>query len=296
MSPTPAADEPSPGPYQPYRTDPLVVAHDGPVTVVNHQPAERRNAVDSVCADRLREAFVASTTTTISRWRSSPGPPDVLRRRRPESGRRGDRRPIPDNGRGRWGPPGSRCTSPSSPPSRGMPWPEALSWRSGATFGSRRTMPSSGVLPAVRRAPVRPRHGPPPAHHRSRAAMDLILTGRAVPATEALAMGLVTRVVAPGTALSSAVALAHELAALPQVCLRSDRMSALEQWGLSEEEAAVGEARRGVTSSAAGDARRSTPICGRCRPSWCCARLTTPPTGRRRPTAPPSPPSISTAP
>ena len=76
-------------------------------------------------------------------------------------------------------------------------------------------------------------------------AMDLILTGRAVPATEALAMGLVTRVVAPGTALSSAVALAHELAALPQVCLRSDRMSALEQWGLSEEEAAIGEARRG---------------------------------------------------
>ena len=39
--------------------------------------------------------------------------------------------------------------------------------------------------------------------------------------------------------------LAHQLAALPQVCLRSDRMSALEQWGLREEDAAVGEARRG---------------------------------------------------
>ena len=76
-------------------------------------------------------------------------------------------------------------------------------------------------------------------------AMDLILTGRAVPAPEALAIGLATRVVAPGAALSSAVALAHQLAALPQVCLRSDRLSALEQWGLSEEEAAVGEARRG---------------------------------------------------
>jgi enoyl-CoA hydratase len=76
-------------------------------------------------------------------------------------------------------------------------------------------------------------------------AMDLILTGRAVPAPEALALGLVTRVTAPGAALSSAVALAHQLAALPQVCLRSDRMSALEQWGLSEEEAAIGEARRG---------------------------------------------------
>ena len=41
------------------------------------------------------------------------------------------------------------------------------------------------------------------------------------------------------------MALAHQLAALPQVCLRSDRMSALEQWGSTEEDAAVGEARRG---------------------------------------------------
>ena len=74
-------------------------------------------------------------------------------------------------------------------------------------------------------------------------AMDLILTGRAVLAPEALAMGLVNRVVAPGRALVEAVALAHRLAAFPQVCLRSDRMSALEQWGLTEEDAAVGEAR-----------------------------------------------------
>ena len=58
-------------------------------------------------------------------------------------------------------------------------------------------------------------------------------------------MGLVNRVVPPGEALAAAVELAHQLAALPQVCLRSDRMSALEQWGLTEEDAAVNEARRG---------------------------------------------------
>jgi enoyl-CoA hydratase len=52
-------------------------------------------------------------------------------------------------------------------------------------------------------------------------------------------------VVAPGDALGASLALAHQLAALPQICLRSDRMSALEQWGLSEQEAAVNEARRG---------------------------------------------------
>jgi enoyl-CoA hydratase len=75
--------------------------------------------------------------------------------------------------------------------------------------------------------------------------MDVILTGRAVEAAEALQIGLVNRVVAPGTALQASLGLARQLAALPQFCLRSDRMSALEQWGLSEEEAAVNEARRG---------------------------------------------------
>ena len=84
-------------------------------------------------------------------------------------------------------------------------------------------------------------------------AMDLILTGRAVPASEALTLGLANRVVAPGAALEAAVALAHQLAALPQVCLRSDRMSALEQWGLSEEEAARGEARRGRAVVSSGE-------------------------------------------
>ena len=76
-------------------------------------------------------------------------------------------------------------------------------------------------------------------------ALDLILTGRAVGAVEAHQMGLANRVVPPGQALAASVSLAHELAALPQVCLRSDRMSALEQWGMTEEAAAINEARRG---------------------------------------------------
>jgi enoyl-CoA hydratase len=62
--------------------------------------------------------------------------------------------------------------------------------------------------------------------------LDLILTGRAVAADEALAIGLVNRVVAPGTARAAAVALAHELAALPQAALRADRMSAYLQHDL----------------------------------------------------------------
>jgi len=68
-------------------------------------------------------------------------------------------------------------------------------------------------------------------------ALDLILTGRPVTAAEALAMGLANRVVPRGQAREAAEALAREIAAHPQDCLRSDRQSAYEQFGLSLEDA-----------------------------------------------------------
>ena len=81
-------------------------------------------------------------------------------------------------------------------------------------------------------------------------AMDMILTGRAVPADEAFAWGLANRVVPDGTVREAAEALAAEIAALPQLCLREDRMSALEQEGLDEEAALRNELRHGQTSLA----------------------------------------------
>ncbi len=68
-------------------------------------------------------------------------------------------------------------------------------------------------------------------------ALDLILTGRGVSGDEALRMGLANRLVEPGGALGAARALAHELAALPQQCLRADRASSYEQWGLPLDDA-----------------------------------------------------------
>jgi len=68
-------------------------------------------------------------------------------------------------------------------------------------------------------------------------AMDMILTGRGVEADEALAMGLANRVVPKGHARRAAEELAAQLAALPQQCMRSDRLSALEQWGRPESDA-----------------------------------------------------------
>ena len=78
-------------------------------------------------------------------------------------------------------------------------------------------------------------------------ALDLILTGRPVHAAEALAIGLVDRVVPRGQARAAAEALAAEIAAFPQQCLRADRRSAYEQWGMSESAALLAEARRGDT-------------------------------------------------
>ena len=72
-------------------------------------------------------------------------------------------------------------------------------------------------------------------------ALDLILTGRPVDAREALAIGLVNRVVPDGQGLEAARALAEQLAAFPQACLRSDRRSAYESFGRSMDDALAHE-------------------------------------------------------
>jgi enoyl-CoA hydratase len=68
-------------------------------------------------------------------------------------------------------------------------------------------------------------------------AMDMILTGRPVEASEAFEIGLANRIVEPGQALEAAIELANQLAALPHNCLRSDRRSAMAQWSRDEHDA-----------------------------------------------------------
>jgi enoyl-CoA hydratase len=86
-------------------------------------------------------------------------------------------------------------------------------------------------------------------------ALDLILTGRGVAGEEARAMGLANRLTEPGQALADALALAHQLAALPQRCLRSDRASSYEQWDLPFDQALANEARRGLEVIDSGETR-----------------------------------------
>jgi enoyl-CoA hydratase len=82
-------------------------------------------------------------------------------------------------------------------------------------------------------------------------ALDLILTGRGVPASEAMQMGLVSRVVPAGGARAAAEQLGREISAFPQACLRGDRMSALQSMGIPAPDAMAGEFRHGMATLAA---------------------------------------------
>ena len=84
-------------------------------------------------------------------------------------------------------------------------------------------------------------------------ALDLILTGRGVQGDEALRMGLVNRLTETGQARAGARELARTLAALPQTCMRSDRLSCYEQWPLAADEAMRNEFRRGMAVLRSGE-------------------------------------------
>ncbi len=89
-------------------------------------------------------------------------------------------------------------------------------------------------------------------------ALELILTGRAVTAEEALRIGLVNELTEDGAALARATALAQTLSAFPQKALRNDRLSAIEQWDLGGEAAAANEVARGLSTIASGEAQEGS--------------------------------------
>jgi len=211
--------------------DAVQVRRDGPVTTVLLHRPERRNAVDGPTATALADAFRAFDAD------EDAGTPDGNR--------------LGDEGDGPMGPTRARLSKPVIAAVSGHAvagglelalWCDLRIADETAVFG---VFCRRWGVPLIDGGTVRL----PRLIGLSRA-MDLILTGRAVDAQEALAIGLANRIVAVGQSLSAAQQLAAALARFPQTCLRQDRLSALEQDGMSERHALANELAHGMRSVA----------------------------------------------
>lgn len=217
------------------------VSKDGPVTIVTIDRPEVRNAVDGPTAQALADAFRAfdaDQTAAVAVLTGAGGTFCAGADLQAIGTERGNR--VEEDGDGPMGPTRLRLSKPVIAAIEGYAVAGGLEL---ALWADLRVAAQDAVLGVFCR-----RWGVPlidggtvrlPRLVGESRAMDLVLTGRAVEASEAHHIGLVNRLCAPGQALDAAVRLAHEISALPQTCLRQDRLSVLEQWGL-EEPAAMG--------------------------------------------------------
>jgi len=232
------------------------VDHDGPVTVVTIDRPERRNAVDPATATALLEAFTAFDADDTSSVAVLTGAGETFCAGADlKSLADGDRHRVAEDGPGPMGPSRMVLSKPVIAAVEGYAVAGGLELAVWCDLRVASAEAAFGVfcrrfgVPLIDGGTVRL-----PRLIGQGRALDLILTGREVRADEAMAMGLVNRVVPAGEARDAAVAWARELDALPQTCLRNDRLSALEQWGLPVDEALRVEFRHGLDSLRSPDA------------------------------------------
>ena len=233
-------------------SDGVRVERDGPVTTVVLSRPERRNAVDGATADALTAAFRefdADPDAALAILHGEGGVfcsgADLEAIGTPAGNR------VTADGDGPMGPTRLRLSKPVVAAVAGYAvagglelalWCDLRVAEEGAVFG---VFCRRWGVPLIDGGTVRL----PRLIGVSRA-MDMVLTGRGVPAAEALEMGLVNRVVPDGESRAAAQELAHELASFPQTCLRQDRLSLLEQEGLDESAALAIELGHGIRSLA----------------------------------------------
>jgi enoyl-CoA hydratase len=233
-------------------TDAVRVERDGPVFTVLLARPERRNAVNRAVADGLADAFRGFEADPDAAVAVLHGEGGVfcagadLKEAGTESGNR-----VATDGDGPMGPTRMRLTKPVIAAVAGHAvagglelalWCDLRVAEEDAVFG---VFCRRWGVPLIDGGTVRL-----PRLIGISQAMDMVLTGRAVIAQEALTMGLVNRVVPVGESRHAAEALAHELAGFPQTCMREDRLSLLEQDGLEEQAAIANELEHGIRSLA----------------------------------------------
>jgi len=222
---------------------PVRVQRDGPVTTILLSRPERRNAVDGPTAALLAGAFSAFDADPGAAVAVLHGEGGVfcagadLKAIGTDAGNR-----VREDGTGPMGPTRMRLCKPVIAAIAGHAVAGGLEL---ALWCDLRVAEEDAVLGVFCR-----RWGVPlidggtvrlPRLIGAARAMDLILTGRPVGAAEAERIGLVTRVVGAGESLAVAQGLAAELARFPQICMREDRLSLLEQDDLDEPEALANE-------------------------------------------------------
>jgi enoyl-CoA hydratase len=229
----------------------VLVERDGPVTIVSINRPERRNAVDGLTARKLFDvfrAFDADDDASVAVFTGVGGAfcagadlkavaaGDVNKKR--EVGGHDSIAPM--------GPSRLRLSKPVIAAIEGHAvagglelalWCDMRVAAEGATFG---VFCRRFGVPLIDLGTIRL---PRLIGHSQ--AMDLILTGRPVGASEALRMGLANRLVPNGSARAEAIAIAKQIAQFPQTCMRADRLSALRQWDIADEEEAIANEMRG---------------------------------------------------
>lgn len=232
------------------------VANEGPVTVVAIDRPDRRNAVDRPTAEALLDAFGrfdADPSSSVAVLTGNGGTFCAGADLKAIATGQGNR--VTEDGPGPMGPTRMVLSKPVIAAVEGFAVAGGLEL---AIWCDLRVVAADAVLGVFCR-----RFGVPlvdggtvrlPRIVGQARALELILSGREVGAEEALAIGLANRVVPPGLAREAAVEWGRELAALPQDCLRNDRLSALGQWGLSEQDALALEYRYGIASLSSGEA------------------------------------------
>ena len=237
-------------------TEPVVlVEHDGPVTVVTINRPEARNAVDRPTAEALADAFRAfdaDPDRAVGVLTGAGGTFCAGADLKAFGTERANR--VAADGDGPMGPTRMLLGKPVIAAVEGFAvaggielavWCDLRVAARDAVFG---VYCRRWGVPLIDGGTVRL---PRLIGHSN--ALDLILTGRGVGGEEALRMGLVNRLCEPGRALAEATALAHQIGAFPQLCMRNDRLSSYEQWDHQLVDALSIETRRGLDVIASGE-------------------------------------------